>query len=123
MSAVKNAQEKVAGLIRAADGELVAGFDFSILISLAMKLLMDYLSSCMNTNAAKAEERVKDSFWFSYFARKAAKDAVEQKYGKHKERKKARDLLSDSIEQLDVSERIAILEETKEAESDAGLLI
>ena len=123
MSAIKAARDKVEARVKSGEATLVAGFDFSILITLAMKILMDYLGNCMNTNAATAKERVEDGFWFSYFARKAAKDAVEQKYGKHPERKKARDLLSDSIESLDVEDRLAIVEETRQVESDAGLLI
>src|SRR3990167_3480044 len=71
MSAIKQAQMKVEARVKVGEATLVAGFDFSILITLAMKLLMDYLGNCMATNSAAAEERVKDGFWFSYFARKA----------------------------------------------------
>lgn len=123
MSAIKAAREKVAAKVSAGGASLVAGFDFSILISLAIKLLMDYLGSCLATNATAAEERVKDGFWFSYFSRKAAKDAVESKYGKGAMTKEARELLARSIEELDAEERVAIVQEMKEVHSDAGLLI
>ena len=123
MSAIKQAQMKVEARVKVGEATLVAGFDFSILITLAMKLLMDYLGNCMATNSAAAEERVKDGFWFSYFARKAAKDAVQQKYGKGDKTREARDLLSDSIEELNEEERVAIVQEMKEVHSDAGLLI
>ena len=123
MSAIKAAQKKVEASVKAGEPNLVAGFDFSILITLAMKFLMDYLGNCMATNQAAAEERIKDGFWFSYFTRKAAKDAIQQKYGNGVMTKEARELLSTSIESLDAEDRLAIVEEMKEVHSDAGLLI
>lgn len=123
MSAIKQAQEKVMANVSAGESSLVAGFDFSILITIAMKLLMEYLGNCMVTNQVAAEERVQDGFWFSYFARKAAKDAVRSKYGKHQSAREAQELLSDSIEALDVEDRKAVVAELKEVHSDAGLLI
>lgn len=123
MSAVNKAKDKVLAKVSAGESTLVAGFDFSILITLAMKLLMEYLGNCMATNQSATEERVKDGFWFSYFARKAAKEVVEQKYGKQKNSREARDLLSASIEELSVEDRVAVMQELQEVHSDAGLLI
>lgn len=123
MSAVKVAQDKVQAKLAEADGELVAEFDFSILITMALQLLMQYLGSCLNVDPAKAMERAEDSFFYGYFARRAAKDAVKQRYGKHKRRDDAADLLSESLCCLTPEERVAAAEEMRQAEEDAGLLI
>ena len=123
MSAIKKAQEKVSSLVVKGDATLVAAFDFSILIDIAMKFLMQYLGNCMSVNQASAETRVQDGFWYDYFVQKAAKDAVEQKYGKKERSKEARKLLATSISQIDPNERKAIVAELQEAHDDAGLLI
>ena len=123
MSAIKKAQEKVSGLVAAGDESLVAGFDFSILIDIAMKFLMQYLGNCLSTNQTSAKNRVQDGLWYSYFVQKAAKEAVEQEYGKRERTREARKLLAESIGQIDQDERREIVAELQEAHDDAGLLI
>lgn len=123
MSAIKQAQEKVMGLVAAeGDPSLVATFDFSILIDLAMKYLMQYLGNCMSKDEAAATAKAKDGFWYSYFVQKASKDAVETKHPKHERSREARRLLANTIEQVSPAERQEIVTELQEAHDDAGML-
>ncbi len=123
MSAIKDAQAKILGQITAGEPALVAEFDFSILIGIAVQLLTEYLSSCLAKDEAAAAARTQDGFWYRYFARKAARDAVRQKYAKSKRRGDAEDLLAESLSVLTTDERAAVLAETKEVHELAGLLI
>lgn len=120
MSAIKSAQEKVAGYIPVSG--LVAGIDFSILLGIAVKLLMESLGNCINKSSEAANTRVQDDFWYQYFVEKAAKDAVNELYPKHERSRDARKLLAGSICKLSVEDRMAVVAELQEVHDDAGFL-
>jgi len=124
MSACEQSRAKVASAIQSkGEPALVAKFDFSALIAIAMQFLIQYLGNCLNVNPKTAEERVQDSIWYPFFAKKAAKDAVQEKYGKAEGTKDAAKLLGSTIADLDVADRKAVLDEMKQVQEDAGLLI
>lgn len=126
ISKCEAARQKVCDFVMAnGKPELVAGFDWTLLIDLFMGKLMDWLSNCLGKDSAQAVATAKDGFWYNYFAKKAAKEAVREKYGDKKkdERDDAAGLLLSAAAQINPNDRAGVIDELKGKEDLAGLLI
>jgi len=116
--------ERVVGLASAEAGpELVAQFDFSFLLGFALDLVVQWLGSCMEQNAEQAKESVQSSVFYPYWAKRAAKQAVREKYGKHARRDDATKIVTSAMMQVTPEERAEVANEFKGEMEAAGMLI